>query len=146
MRRKRARSFLRVLPIREHMCALDPNDVRAQTNLSNSHAAIGVVLLEMGNALTAQTHFEQQRKLAERLVSVDPARVEHRYSLSEAYENLGRVQLRLERREEGRKWLGRALAVYDELGGRGAISAEYAVVPDRIRREITEAGAAPANR
>jgi non-specific serine/threonine protein kinase/serine/threonine-protein kinase len=139
-------AFLQVLPIREHMCALDPNDVRAQTNLSNSHAAIGVVLLEMGNALTAQTHFEEQRKLAEKLVSVDPARVEHRYSLSEAYENLGRVQLRLERREEGRKWLARALAVYDELGGRGAISAEYAVVPDRIRREIAEAGAAPANR
>jgi non-specific serine/threonine protein kinase/serine/threonine-protein kinase len=132
-------AFLQVLPIREHLCALDPNDARAQSNLSNSHAAIGFVLLEMGNALTAQSHFEQQRKLAESLVSLDPVRVEHQYSLSEAYENLGRVDLRLQRQQEGRKWLARALAVYDELARRGAISAEYAGVPDRIRREIAEA-------
>jgi non-specific serine/threonine protein kinase/serine/threonine-protein kinase len=129
-------AFQQVLPIREQLCALDPNDARAQSNLSNSHAAIGVVLLNMGNAMTAQSHFEQQRKIAGRLVEQDPLRVEHRYSLSEAYENLGRVDLRLGRKEEGRKWLTRALAIYDDLSTRGAISAEYAMVPDRIRSEM----------
>jgi non-specific serine/threonine protein kinase/serine/threonine-protein kinase len=129
-------AFQRVLPIREQLRALDPNDARAQSNLANSHAAVGVVLLNMGNALTAQSHFEQQRKIAERLVELDPLRVEHRYSLSEAYENLGRVDLRLGRGEAGRKWLARALAVYDELSARGAISAEYAHVPDRIKKEM----------
>jgi non-specific serine/threonine protein kinase/serine/threonine-protein kinase len=129
-------AFERVIPIREQLCALDPKDARAQSNLSNSHAAMGVVLLNMGNAMTAQSHFEQQRKIAERLVELDPLRVEHRYSLSEAYENLGRVDLRLGRKEEGQKWLGRALAVYDDLGSRSAISAEYAKVPDRIRAEM----------
>lgn len=129
-------AFQRVLPIREQLCALDPKDVRAQANLSNSHAAIGVVLLSMGNALTAQAHFDEQRKIAERLVALDPVRVEHRYSLSEAYENLGRVELRLARKEEARKWLTRALAIYDDLANRGAISAEYAKVPDRIKNEL----------
>ena len=129
-------AFRQVLPIREQLLALDPKDARAQGNLANSHAAIGYVLLEMGNPLTAQTHFEQQRKIAERLVDLDPVRVEHRYSLSEAYENLGRVDVRLGRKEQGRRWLARALAIYDELGARGAISAEYAVVPERIRAEM----------
>ena len=129
-------AFLQVLPIREQLLALDPKDARAQGNLANSHAAIGYVLLEMGNPLTAQTHFEQQRKIAERLVDLDPVRVEHRYSLSEAYENLGRVDVRLGRKDEGRSWLARALAIYDELGARGAISAEYAAVPERIRAEM----------
>ena len=129
-------AFQRVLPIREQLRALDPNDARAQSNLANSHAAVGVVLLNMGNALTAQSHFEQQRKIAEKLVALDPLRVEHRYSLSEAYENLGRVDLRLGRGDQGRKWLARALAIYDELSGRSAISAEYAHVPDRIRKEM----------
>jgi non-specific serine/threonine protein kinase/serine/threonine-protein kinase len=129
-------AFQKVLPIREQLCALDPNDARAQSNLANSHAAIGVVLLNMGNALTAQGHFEQQRKIAERLVDRDPVRVEHRYSLSEAFENLGRVDLRLGRTEEGRSWLARALRIYDELSARGAVSAEYAGVPARIRAEI----------
>jgi non-specific serine/threonine protein kinase/serine/threonine-protein kinase len=129
-------AFQRVLPIREQLCALDPKDARAQSSLSNSHAAIGVVLLNMGNALTAQSHFEQQRKIAERLVALDPLRVEYRYSLSESYENLGRVDLRLGRKEAGRKWLMRALAIYDELAARGAVSAEYAQVPDRIRTEM----------
>jgi non-specific serine/threonine protein kinase/serine/threonine-protein kinase len=130
-------AFQRVIPIREQLRALDPNDARAQSNLANSHAAIGVVLLNMGNALTAQSHFEQQRKIAERLVELDPVRVEHRYSLSEAYENLGRVDLRLGRKDEGRKWLTRALGIYDELSKRSAISAEYAKVPDRIKKELS---------
>ena len=133
-------AFEQVLPIREQLCALDPKDVRAQSNLCNSHAAIGVVLLNMGNALTAESHFEQQRKIAERLVALDPLRVEHRYSLSEAYENLGRVALRVGRRDDARKRLAQALAMYQELGARGAISAEYAEVPDRIRREMAEGG------
>ena len=129
-------AFQQALPIREQLCALDGNDARAQSNLANSHAAMGVVLLQMGNALTAQAHFEQQRKIAERLVTLDPVRVEHRYSLSEAYENLGRVDLRMGRTQEGRKWLGQALRIYDELGARSAISAEYASVPARIRGEM----------
>ena len=47
-------AFEAVLPIREQLRALDPKDARAMLNLANSHAAIGVVLLELGNALTAQ--------------------------------------------------------------------------------------------
>ena len=43
-------AFEQVLPIREQLRALDPNDARAQMNLANSHASIGYVLLEMGNA------------------------------------------------------------------------------------------------
>jgi non-specific serine/threonine protein kinase/serine/threonine-protein kinase len=132
-------AFLKVLPIREQLCALDPNDARAQGNLGNSHAAIGVVLLQMGNALTAESHFEQQRRIAERLMSQDPLRVEHRYSLSEALENLGRVDLRLGRKEEARKRLGEAMKIYDELASRGAISAEYSGVPERIRKALAEA-------
>jgi Tfp pilus assembly protein PilF len=57
--------------------------------------------------------------------------------LSEAYENLGRVDLRLGRKDEGRKWLTRALGIYDELSKRSAISAEYAKVPDRIKKELS---------
>jgi tetratricopeptide (TPR) repeat protein len=129
-------AFQQALPIREQLLALDPKDARAEANLANSHAAIGVVLLRMGNTLTAQSHFEEQRKISARLVARDPLRVEHRYSLSEAYENLGMVDLRMGRGQEGRKWLADALGIYDELEKRGAISAEYAEVPARIRKEM----------
>jgi serine/threonine protein kinase/tetratricopeptide (TPR) repeat protein len=131
-------AFQKVLPIREQLRALDPHDARAQVNLANSHAAIGVVLLNMGNAITAQSHFEQQRKIAEDLARLDPVRVEHRYSLSEAYENLGRVAMRLNQKERARTNLNDALRIYTELAARGAISAEYAEVPERIRKELSE--------
>ena len=128
-------AFQRVLPIREQLRALDPKDARAQANLSNSHAAIGVVLLEMGDA-RAGAHFEQQRRLAAGLAKVDPVRVDYQYSLSEALENLGRVALRQGRGAEGRACLKEALRIYDDLRARNAISAEYAQVPGRIRKEL----------
>src|SRR5262249_27088435 len=83
-------AFNQVLPIREVLHAQDPHDARAKVNVANSHAAVGFVLLSMGRYLDAQKHFEEQRRLATELVKQDPVRVEHRYSLSEAYENLGR--------------------------------------------------------
>ena len=129
-------AFEKVLPIREQLRAMDTKDARAMLNLAHSHASIGYVLLETGNALTAQAHFEQQRKLDEELIRLDPIGVEYRYSLSEAYENLGRVALRLGQKERGNTYLRDALKVYDELSARGAISAEYAKVPARIRSEM----------
>jgi non-specific serine/threonine protein kinase/serine/threonine-protein kinase len=132
-------AFEKVLPIREQLYALDVNDVRAQVNLSNSHAAIGVVLLDMGKAVQAQSHFEQQRRIAEGLVKLDPVRVEHQYSLSEAYENLGRVAMRLNQTDRARTQLREALRIYEELARRGAVSAEYADVPGRIKRELAAA-------
>ena len=47
--------FEKVLPIREQLRGIDPRDARAQFNLANSHASIGYVLLEMGNARAAQS-------------------------------------------------------------------------------------------
>jgi hypothetical protein len=85
-----------VLPIREQLRAMDPKDARAMLNLANSHGSTGYVLLEMGSAVAAQAHFEQQRKLDEELIRLDPMGVSYRYSLSEALENLGRVALRLQ--------------------------------------------------
>ena len=64
--------------------------------------------------------------------------VDYRYSLSEAYENLGRVADRLGNHGRARALLNDALRVYDELLARGAVSAEYAAVPERIRREMGE--------
>ena len=129
-------AFRRVAPIREQLCALDPSDARAQSNLADTEAALGVVLLQMGNPREAQTHFERQRAISEKLVALDPVRVPHRYSLSEAYENLARVDLKLGRRQEERKRFTQALAIYQELERRGAISAEYAAVPARIRKAM----------
>jgi eukaryotic-like serine/threonine-protein kinase len=129
-------AFQAVLPIREQLHALDPKDARAMSNLANSHASVGYVLLEVGNALPAQAHFEQQRKLDEELIRLDPMGVTYRYSLSEAYENLGRVALRMGREGRGREYLREALKVYEDLSARGAISAEYAAVPARIRSEM----------
>src|SRR5207244_8424322 len=131
-------AFRQVLPIREQLRALDAKDVRAQVNLGNSHAAIGYVLLELGSPAEARAHFEQQRKIAADLVKLDPIRVEHRYSLSEAFENLGRVAVRQKRPDLARSSLHEALHIYEELAAREAISAEYAHVPDRIRKEISE--------
>ena len=102
---RRAGRLSAVLPIREQLRAMDPKDARAMSNLANSHASIGYVLLEMGNALTAQSHFEQQRKLDEELIRLDPMGVTYRYSLSEAYENLGRVALRLGRKDAAVQYL-----------------------------------------
>jgi Tfp pilus assembly protein PilF len=62
--------------------------------------------------------------------------VTYHYSLSEAYENLGRVALQRSQKERGHAYLRDALAIYEELAKRGAISAEYAEVPARIRREM----------
>jgi non-specific serine/threonine protein kinase/serine/threonine-protein kinase len=132
-------AFEKVLPIREQLRALDVHDVRAQVNLSNSHAAIGVVLLDMGRAVQARSHFEDQRKVAEALAEQDPVRIEHQYSLSEAYENLGRVAMRLKQRDRAQAQLNQALKIYQDLETRGAISAEYADVPARIRKELNEA-------
>jgi serine/threonine protein kinase/tetratricopeptide (TPR) repeat protein len=132
-------AFSEVLPIREQLHALDPNDARAQINLANTHAALGVVLLDTGNAGEAERHFEQQRTLTAHLAKLDPLRVDYQYSLSEALENLGRVALRMGRVPEGRAHLGNALRIYDELRVRGAVSAEYAQVPDRIRKEMAGA-------
>ena len=70
------------------------------------------------------------------LVRVDPLAVSHSYSLSEAYENLGRVAYRLGQEQRARAYLNDALKIYDELRARNAISAEYAEVPARIQREL----------
>ncbi len=129
-------AFSQVLPIREQLRALDPHDARAKVNIANSHAAVGVVLLMMGRPREAQPHFEEQLRLAAALVKQDPLRVEHRYSLSEAYENLGRVAALLRQTGHARSQLNEALRIYDGLAERNAISAEYARVPDRIRKEL----------
>ena len=129
-------AFHKVLPIREQLRNLDPRDARAQLNLANSHASLGYVLLEMGKPREAQEHFERQRKIGEDLVRVDPLAVSHSYSLSEAYENLGRVAYRLGQEQRARAYLNDALKIYDELRARNAISAEYAEVPARIKREL----------
>jgi Tfp pilus assembly protein PilF len=62
--------------------------------------------------------------------------VSYSYSLSEAYENLGRVAHRLGQEQRARAYLNDALKIYDNLRERGAISAEYAEVPDRIKKEL----------
>jgi len=131
-------AFAKVLPIREQLSALDSHDARARVNLANSHAAMGVVLLSMGRAREAEPHFEAQLRLAADLMQQDPLRVEHRYSLSEAYENLGRVAAVLRQRARAQAQLNEALKIYDGLSARNAISAEYAQVPDRIRKELAE--------
>ena len=64
--------------------------------------------------------------------------VSHRYSLSEAYENLGRVANRLGKKRQAVALLNDALKIYDELKSRGAISAEYAAVPARIQKELSD--------
>ena len=131
-------AFAKVLPIREQLSALDAHDARARVNLANSHAAMGVVLLSMGRAREAEPHFQAQLRLASDLMEQDPLRVEHRYSLSEAYENLGRVAAVLRHRDRAQAQLTEALKIYDGLSARNAISAEYAQVPDRIRKELAE--------
>jgi Tfp pilus assembly protein PilF len=90
----------------------------------------------MGLAPAAQAHFEQQRKIDEELIQLDPMAIAHRYSLSEAYENLGRAAMKLGQKERARAYLRDALKIYDDLRARGAISAEYAQVPERIQREL----------
>jgi non-specific serine/threonine protein kinase/serine/threonine-protein kinase len=131
-------AFGRVLPLREQLRALDSHDARGKVNLANSHAAMGVVLLTMGRAREAEPHFEEQLRLATDLMVQDPLRVEHRYSLSEAYENLGRVAALMKRQDRARTQLTEALKIYEGLAQRNAISAEYAHVPDRIRKEMSE--------
>ena len=69
---------------------------------------------------------------------LDPMAVAHRYSLSEAQENLGRVANLLGQKQQAVALLNDALKIYDELQSRGAISAEYAGVPARIRKELSE--------
>jgi eukaryotic-like serine/threonine-protein kinase len=137
-------AFEKALPIREQLRALDPRNARAQINLANSHASMGYALLELGNPRAAQSHFEQQRKIDDDLIQLDPMAVSHRYSLSEACENLGRVAQRLGQKEQARTLLNEALKIYDELRERGAISAEYAGVPERIQRELREVQTASA--
>lgn len=129
-------AFRQVLPIREQLRALDPHDVRSIVNLGNSHAAMGVVLLAMGRAREAEPHFDEQLRIASGLVERDPLRVEHQYSLSEAYENLGRLAARLGQRERALERLNEALKIYEALAARNAVSAEYAQVPERIRKEL----------
>jgi non-specific serine/threonine protein kinase/serine/threonine-protein kinase len=131
-------AFSKVLPIRRQLLALDPHDVRAIVNLNNSHAAMGVVLLAMGRVREAEPHFEEQLRIASGLVERDPLRVEHQYSLSEAYENLGRVEAKLGQRGRALERLNEALKIYEALAARNAVSAEYAQVPGRIRRELAE--------
>ena len=115
---------------------MDAKNARAEVNVANTQAAIGVVLPAMGRPSEAAPHFEQQRKLAEQLVNRDPVAVEHRYSLSEAYENLGKVFMKLQAYDRARPYLQDALKIYEELKARGAISAEYAEVPARIEKEL----------
>jgi non-specific serine/threonine protein kinase/serine/threonine-protein kinase len=131
-------AFGKVLPIREHLRDLDPHDARAKVNLANSQAAMGVVLLSLGRAADAESHFQEQLRISDDLVKQDPLRVEHRYSLSEAYENLGRVAAVLRQKDRARNQLNEALKVYEGLAARSAISAEYAQVPDRIRKELAD--------
>jgi non-specific serine/threonine protein kinase/serine/threonine-protein kinase len=131
-------AFGKVLPIRQQLRALDSHDARGKVNLANSHAAMGVVLLTMGKARESEPHFEEQLRLASDLMQQDPLRVEHRYSLSEAYENLGRVAALQRRQDRARAQLNEALKIYQVLAERNAISAEYAHVPDRIRKEMAE--------
>ena len=130
---------LEVVTIGAHLevaIEVGPKDARAMKDLANSHASVGYCLLQLGDLSAAQTHFEQQRKLDEELIRLDPMGVTYRNSLSEAYENLGRVALRLGQKEKGRNYLREALKIYDELGARGVISAEYAHIPARIRSEL----------
>ena len=118
------RAFEQVLPIRVQLLALDMHDAGLLVNVAYSHAAIGVALLNMGKPRVAQEHFEKQRKIASELVKLDPVRVQHR------------VAAKAGQRDRARNYLSEALSIYDELGARDAISAEYAHVPDRIRKEM----------
>jgi serine/threonine protein kinase/tetratricopeptide (TPR) repeat protein len=68
-------AFEKALPIREQLRALDPRNARAQINLANSHASMGYALLELGNPRAAQSHFEQQRKIDDDLIQLDPMAV-----------------------------------------------------------------------
>jgi non-specific serine/threonine protein kinase/serine/threonine-protein kinase len=141
-------AFLQSVPIREQILALDPMDASAQVNMSNTLAAVGFVLLKMGRPSEALPYFQRQRALAAKLVENDPMRIEHSYSLSEAIENSGMVALanasspvrppaqRKEDLVEARRLLTQALAIYDSLQARGAVSAEYAGVPSRIKGEL----------
>jgi len=140
-------TFLKSLPIREQILAMDPMDASARTNLSNTLAAVGYTLLQMRKADEALPYFERQRGLAEKLIAVDPLRIEHSYSLSEALENIGMVSFAhastARSAEEKKRYLAearaslqQAMGIYDKLGERGAISAEYAGVPARITNEL----------
>ena len=51
---------------------------------------------------------------------------------------LGRVAAVLRQQERARAQLNDALKIYDGLAARNAISAEYAHVPERIRKELAE--------
>ena len=128
---------------------MDPMDASAQVNLSNTLAAVGFVQLKMGRAKEqALANFKRQRELAEKLVAADPLRIEHRYSLSEAIENIGMVSVSFASKtndaQEKRRHLAeakgvslkQALEIYDKLKARGAVSAEYAGVPARIAQEL----------
>jgi len=90
----------------------------------------------LGRARQAQEHFEEQRKIDQDLLRLDPLGVAYLYSLSEAYENLGRVALTLGEKARARTLMKDALQIYSDLGARGAISAEYAHVPSRISTEL----------
>ncbi len=132
-------AFQKALPIREQLRALDPRDARAQMNLANSHASIGYVLLEMGNAPRRAGSLRaaaQDRRGTDqagsdgRLPPLQPVgglRKPGTGGQSSGTEAAARDAL-----------LNDALKIYDELQSRGAISAEYAGVPARIQKELAK--------
>jgi hypothetical protein len=72
---------------------MDALDASAQTNVANTQAAVGFVLLKLGREEEALPYFKRQRALGEKLIAGDPLRIEYSYSLSEAIENIGMVSL-----------------------------------------------------
>ncbi|HEY7214818.1 MAG TPA: serine/threonine-protein kinase [Thermoanaerobaculia bacterium] len=69
----------------------DPNRERL-FGLGQSHFWVGYVQWEQGDLAAARPHFETYRDLSERLVRMDPQRLQYRMELAYAYSNLGSLQ------------------------------------------------------
>ena len=70
------------------------------------------------------------------LVARDGIRIEYQRALAGAYENLGSVFEHDHKCGPARAYYAKALNVFDALSARGALSAEYAGAPGRLKKSI----------
>lgn len=147
--------YRKALPIREALAAADPLDARARATLANSHGRIGRLLLLLNDPNGAAQHFRKQVALNEGLVATDPMQIANHTDLAEAYSNTAAVASYLAAKQaarsgaadywrEARDWYRKALDIYVKVRAQGALHAEHAEEPARLRQEIDRCSAALA--
>ena len=97
------------------LAAADPQNTRAQCDLTISYQDVGDATLMLGDAEKAIGFYEKAVAIDERLAAADAMNSRVQFRLSEDYKDLGNATLCLGRLEEARDFYRKSLALFEHV-------------------------------